>query len=330
MTDKRLENTPVDSNGDRPERGYYGLPVLKTPVWRWEVWSYFFLGGLAAGSFVVASLARFFGDERDRPVSRAGYLISFAAVLGCPPLLIKDLGRPGRFLNMLRVFKPESPMSMGVWGLLGFSGCATLAALREAFGDVPGPIGDLARLAPARGVSALGTALGILLGGYTGVLLSVTSVPLWSRSRLLGPSFLASAFSSGLSAVSLALSIGGASSDLSLRKLEQAKLAAMAAEAAALAGYLRSTDRAARPLLEPARLGRHFLVGAVGLGLVVPAIAAVAAPAQSRRSTALASFCSLVGGLMLRYAIVEGGRVSAEDPQATFWHTDLPEGKAGR
>lgn len=326
MTDAAIP--PENPSDDQTARGYYGLPVLKTPVWRWEIWSYFFLGGLAAGSFCVASLARLFGDAHDRAVSRAGYLIAFVSVLGCPLLLIKDLGRPARFLNMLRVFKPESPMSVGVWGLLGFSGCATLAAFQDVFAEQGGPLGALARLAPSRLVAATGAAFGILLGGYTGILLSVTSVPLWSRSRLLGPAFLASALSAGLSAVSLALALGGSRSESSVRKLGQLKPVVAAAEAAALAGYLRSTGRAARPLLDQDAYGRHFLAGAVGLGLILPSLAAMAQPARTtRRSGALAALCALVGSLLLRYSLVAAGRVSAEDPEATFWHTDRPEGK---
>ncbi len=308
-------------------RGYYGLPVLKTPVWGWEVWCYFFLGGLAAGSFVVASLARLFGDARDRSVSRAGYLISLAAVSLCPPLLIKDLGRPGRFLNMLRIVKPESPMSVGAWGLVGFSTCAALAAARELLGGWHDPLGALARLVPSRGLAVVGSCLAILFGGYTGVLLSVTSVPLWSRSRFLGPTFLASALSAGLSAVTLALSVDARDSESSIRKLDHLEVVTLAAEAAALAGFVRATDRAARPLLDPDRHGRSFVAGAVGLGIVVPAVARLIPGHRGRRSRAAAALCALLGGVLLRYAVVEGGRASAEDPAATFWHTDRPEGK---
>lgn len=327
MTDDLKQDSIGDE--DRPKRGYYGLPVLKTPVWRWEVWSYFFLGGLASGSFVTASLARLFGDDGDRVVSRAGYLISFAAVLGCPFLLIKDLGRPARFLTMLRVFKPGSPMSMGVWALVGFSGCACLAALRELFGTSQTTIGRLANLIPSRSLAVLGTALGTFLGGYTGVLLSVTSVPLWSRSRMLGPAFLASAWSSGVSAISLALALLGSESTSSHQKLDRAKLAGIVAESLALTGFLRATGRAGKPVIAPEQYGRHFVVGAIGLGLIIPLLAILAGPGR-RRSTALASLAALAGSLCLRYAIIEGGRLSAEDPDATFWHTDLPEWKTQR
>ncbi len=322
-------NPRPNDDQDRSERGYYGLPVLKTPVWRWEIWAYFALGGAAAGSFVVASLARLVGGEDDRAISRGGYLISSAAILGCPFLLIKDLGRPARFLNMLRVFKPASPMSMGVWGLIGFSACAGLAALRELFGTSQTSIGRLMSRIPPRGVAVLGTTLGTFLGGYTGVLLSATSVPLWSRSRLLGPVFLASAWSSGLSAISLALVAVGRDTPSSQVKLDRSKLAAIVGEAVALAGYLRSSGRAAKPIIAPEQYGRHFVAGAIGLGLVVPLCALLAGP-KGRRSSVLASLATLAGSIFLRYAIVEGGRLSAEDPAVTFWHTDLPEWKTDR
>lgn len=314
----------MDYRVESGERGYFGHPILKTPVWRWEVWSYFFLGGLAAGSYVVASLALLFGDSEDRPISRAGYALSAGAILACPALLIKDLGRPERFLNMLRAFKIGSPMSMGVWGLLGFSGCAMAMLARQLLADRDGRLGAAARLIPLRSLAIAGTALGCFLGSYTGVLLSATSVPLWSRSRLLGATFLASAFSSGLSAISLLLSLRSSRSESARRHLESAKRAALAAETMALLGYLRDVDWARRPLTEPAAYGRPFKLGAVGLGLVIPALATLGGPPRSRVVSALVALSGLAGGLLLRYALVEAGRASTRDPGTYLQDTDKP------
>ena len=330
MVDSLGNGATGDANREEVSRGYYGLPVLKTPVWRWEVWGYFFLGGLAAGSYLIASFAALFGDERDRIVSRVGYLISFAAFLGCPPLLVRDLGRPTRFLNMLRVFKPESPMSMGVWGLIGFGVCSATSAALAWWGENAGPLAEIAHLVGRRRLAAIGSALAAFVGGYTGVLLSVTSVPLWSRSRYLGPAFLASAVASGVSAISLVLSVKGGPPDPTRHKLDRVKVAATLGEAIALAGFVRTTGRAAKPLLAREQYGRHFLAGVVGLGMVIPLLALAASPPRRGRATAVASLCSLVGGILLRYAFVEGGRASAEDPEATFWHTDFPEEKRRR
>src|SRR6266700_7494820 len=117
------------------EATYYDYPVLKQPFWRWEIIWYFFLGGLAAGSYVIASIASLFGSKEDRVVVRTGYYLSLLALLPCPLLLIKDLGRPERFLNMLRTFKVSSPMSMGTWGLLSFSLFSGTTAVIQAARD---------------------------------------------------------------------------------------------------------------------------------------------------------------------------------------------------
>ena len=95
---------------DEVQRG-----MMKAPVWTWEVPLYFWFGGLAAGSSFVALACDLAGDRRS---ARWARLVALGAVVPCPPLLIADLGRPLRFLNMLRIFKPRSPMSMGAWCLV--------------------------------------------------------------------------------------------------------------------------------------------------------------------------------------------------------------------
>ena len=108
-----------DPERELEELSYYGYPVLKAPTWRWEIIWYFFFGGLAAGCYVIASIAALFGSREDRAVARAGYYLSLLSLLPCPILLIKDLGRPERFLHMLRIFKVKSPMStrVRIWRL---------------------------------------------------------------------------------------------------------------------------------------------------------------------------------------------------------------------
>src|SRR5947209_5411127 len=103
-----------DPEREQAETSYYDYPVLKEPVWRWEIVWYFFLGGLAAGCYVIASIAALFGSKEDRTVARTGYYLSLLALLPCPLLLIKDLGRPERFLNMLLFFNVKSPSSTKV------------------------------------------------------------------------------------------------------------------------------------------------------------------------------------------------------------------------
>ncbi len=164
-------------------------------MWTWEVPLYFWIGGIAAGSSFVALACDLAGDEELGARSRA----RSRSARSCPrpPLLILDLGRPERFFNMLRIFKPRSPMSMGAWALT-----AVRRPRRGGRGRRPArpPHGGAARsAAPTR-------VVGGYLGSYTGVLLASTAVPLWARSRLfLGPIFVTTATATGAAASRLVL-----------------------------------------------------------------------------------------------------------------------------
>jgi len=105
------------------------MSLLQSPHWPLLIDVYFFLGGLAGGAFVIATVANLLDATRYRGVVRVGYYLALAALLPCPLILIVDLGVPARFMNMVLSFNPRSPMSMGAWALLGFSACAALAAL---------------------------------------------------------------------------------------------------------------------------------------------------------------------------------------------------------
>lgn len=151
--------------------GYYARPILKEPVWTWVVPTYFFLGGLASGSACLAFGAELTGHHE---LSRRASYLSAASLLPCPPLLIADLGRKRRFLNMLRVFRPTSPMSMGTWVISGFGAVTSVAVLSRVTG----------LLRPAgRAAQAAGALLGLPLATYTAVLVSDTSVPVWQLAR---------------------------------------------------------------------------------------------------------------------------------------------------
>jgi hypothetical protein len=127
-----------DPQKELQEPSYYDYPVLQRAVWHWAIIWYFFFGGLAAGCYVIASIAALFGSREDRVVTRTGYYLSLVALLPCPPLLIIDLGKPERFLHMLRVFKVKSPMSMGTWGVVSFSLFCGAGCQRWLFGALVG------------------------------------------------------------------------------------------------------------------------------------------------------------------------------------------------
>lgn len=152
--------------------GYYGRPVLKEPVWTAMVPAYFFAGGLAGMSAALAFGARLAGN---RQLARRALLVSLAGISASPPLLVADLGRPERFLNMLRVVKPTSPMSVGTWVLSAFGTALGGAVVAELLG---GPLRAIGRIAePAAAL------LGLPLSTYTAVLVSDTGVPAWHEAR---------------------------------------------------------------------------------------------------------------------------------------------------
>src|SRR6476646_2641111 len=158
-----------------PETGYYGIPFLKEPSWTWEVPLYFFVAGAAA---VMGAIASYSGADR-RLVRDARWIAAAGAVIS-PALLIADLGRPERFLAMLRVFKPQSPMSVGVWTLLGFSTGAAAAAFAGFLTDRYGPS------LPVKVLENAGQAASLLFGlpfsNYTGVLIGATAIPVWNQN----------------------------------------------------------------------------------------------------------------------------------------------------
>src|SRR5438067_8422987 len=123
-------------------RSYYGRPVLKEPVWTWEIPAYFFTGGIGGASSVLSLAAKLFGNEK---LSRTALYIGAVADAISPALLISDLGRPERFHHMLRVFKVTSPMNVGSWILLVNGGASNTAAVLEALGVLK-PIKLLAEL----------------------------------------------------------------------------------------------------------------------------------------------------------------------------------------
>lgn len=178
-----------------------------SPEWTWYILFYFFLAGLAGGSYFLATLLRYWGRPADEPVARLGFYVAFAAVVSCPLLLTLDLTKPLRFWHMLvnttpgdggLNFKSESPMSVGVWALLVFSSFVVVSFVDALVRD--GRI----RLPLARRLGALlegrvgqvwhvvGAVFGLFIAGYTGVLLAVSNQPVWSDSWALGGLFLAS------------------------------------------------------------------------------------------------------------------------------------------
>ena len=277
-------------------------PVMKPPVWTWEVPLYFWFGGIASGSAFVALACDLAGDERSARIART---VALAALAPSPPLLIMDLGRPERFYNMLRVFKPRSPMNLGAWALTLFGTLAAAAVGADLLG----------RRRTAKALGGANAVVGGYLGSYTGVLLASTAVPIWARSRLfLGPIFVSTATATGAATCRLVLVASGLPVGHPTRHaLGRVETGAIAAE------LLLSTinERKLGPLakgLESGRPGRLFKAAkwSVRTGLALRLARRRGGPWIHH----LASVLYLAAGLMFRYAWVGAGPLSARDDRA--------------
>jgi formate-dependent nitrite reductase membrane component NrfD len=277
-------------------------PVMKAPVWTWEVPVYFWTGGIASGSSFVALACDLAGDHRSARIAR---LVGLGALAPSPPLLIMDLGRPERFPNMLRVFKPRSPMSMGAWALSAFGGLLAGAVGADFLG----------RERAARGLGAATAVVGGYLGSYTGVLLASTAVPVWSRSRLfLGPIFVATATATGSAATRLVLVAAGLPVGHPTREaLGRVETGAMASELLLSTVNEHRLGRLAHAL-EDGTPGRYMRAAKwlVRGGLALRLVRRRLGPASHH----VASAAYLAAGLCFRLGWVTAGRHSARDDEA--------------
>lgn len=324
MTASAIPAEPSDTEGAAPV-GYYGLPVIHGSHWKWLVIWYFFFGGISGAAAVIAAFTRLSGGAEAARLSRTATYVAFAALLPCPPLLILDLGRPRRFLNMLRAVQPSSPMSLGSWGLTAFGAILTLTAANQFASDLARSKGRAPNnvqrrtglvLAPFVAIS------GFFVAGYTGTLLAATAVPLWARRpALLGPLFLASAMTSGAAAVAAVHACSSKSDEIINDRLHHLEGIAAISEGALLTAWLLRLGSTSTPLTT-GHIGGVMRHGVVGAGLTAPLALIAASHELPRRLRRLANIVApaltLCGVFALRYAVVEGGRLSANDPQATF------------
>jgi formate-dependent nitrite reductase membrane component NrfD len=278
-------------------RSYYGRPILKEPVWKPVIPFYLFTGGIAGGCAVLHGVARLAGHER---LARTALYVGAAADAVSPALLVSDLGRPERFLNMLRVFKVTSPMSVGSWLLFVSGGASNTAAALEALGVLP----SLKQLAET--VSFL---VGPGLATYTGTLLTDTAIPVWHEARRELPwLFGASATATAGAATALflppeeagparRLAIASVAAELALKQAMQKRLG--------FVGEVYSQGQA-----------RRF--GRIAKACAATGAAILAARGKrSRAALAGGSALVLAGELALRWSVFRAGFQSARDPRYT-------------
>lgn len=277
---------------------YYGKPIINPPVWQApDIPGYLFAGGLAGAASVLALGADVTGRAALGRASKVGAL--GAVGLGMVGL-VHDLGRPARFLNMLRTFKPTSPMSVGSWFLAAYAPAAAVAAGSAVTGALP-------RLGAAATSSA--ALVGPLVAAYTGALLSDTAVPAWHDAYREMPFLFVT---SGASAA-------GGLGMLTAPLAESAPARATGILGAAL--ELATTRRMERRL---GRVGEPYRSG-LGGRLMRAAEAVTAASAvgglllggRSRRAAAVCGAGLLTGSMLTRFGIFEAGLASAKDPSYT-------------
>jgi len=310
---------PGGARGERGERpvvpraefgSYYGRPVLHEPVWRAPgAPGYLFLGGLAGASSALAGFAQLSGNGE---LSRAAKVGAAGAVGLSMVALVHDLGRPVRFLNMLRVFKVTSPMSIGSWLLTAYGPAAGGAAASAVTGRLP-----RAGAAATAGAAAFG--LGV--ASYTAALLCDTAVPAWHEGHREMPYvFVGSAATAagglGMLAVrpqragqAVRFAVLGAATELTAKSL-----------------LLRRLGASAQPY-QSGRAGRLMEAGEV---LTAAGLAGAVLAGRSRAAAALSGAALLAASALTRFGVFEAGRASARDPKYTVApQRDRLRGQAG-
>lgn len=287
------------------ENGYYRIPLLKQPPWTWEIPLYFFVGGASGAAAVIGAIADYTGADREL-VKHARWIAAAGSVIS-PALLVADLGRPERFLAMLRVFKPQSAMSMGVWTLLGFSTGASAAAFAGFLSDRYGPSLPLRVIENAGQAASL--AFGLPFSNYTGVLIGATAIPVWNQNAGDLPLHF------GMSGLGAAVGI--------LELMGHRKSPALQALGLGAAIFetwegLRIEGRS-HPHLDPLKQGTSGWItrtGGVLSGPLPAVLRAISLFRNEKSSSSLrrwAALSSALGSLVTRIAWIQAGHVSARD-----------------
>jgi hypothetical protein len=283
--------------------GYYGEPVVRPPVWTWEIPLYFFVGGAAGMAPLIALVALLLGKLDI--VYVALWIAGIGAIVS-PILLIMDLGRPQLFLNMLRVFKYQSPMSVGAWVLAAFGGFAFPAwfvmflFVHNAFA----PSISLLVLIIVGLLTAGAAVFGLVLATYTGVLIGATAIPAWNLHRVLLPIHFGTA---GLGCAGAILELAG----FEIRPLWIIGMVTAGVETLLWIWLECNRHGAADRALHEGRSGWIIRLGEIFSG-PLPIIF---------RLTSLTPFAAgsfLIGALLSRFGWIEAGRAGGRDPEAVF------------
>ena len=293
-----------------PEKTYYDRPMLKAPVWSLDIPLYYFLGGTAGAALTLAAALQLAPGrgERRRELRRLSERCHWLGIIGSTAgaaFLIHDLGRPSRFLNMLRVFRPSSPMNIGSWILAIAGPTAVTTGMLINRGGALGAVGEVS--------GYISGIAGAALAGYTGVLVSNTVIPVWQESRQWMPVLF------------IASSAASAASFLDLLDREQAAVhvtrwfgtAGRLVEFAA-AKRIESLASATPRVGHPFRNGASAFWWKAASALTAGSLVASLLPFPQRRKRRLAGLLGAAGSLCLRLAVHSLSKASASDAKAAF------------
>jgi len=269
---------------------YANQPMLKRPVWIWSVPVYFYIGGVAGAALVFGAAAQAVDRKGfDGLIRKCRWIAAAGQGIGAA-LLIIDLGRPERFLNMFRTFQPSSALSVGSWVLA-----------------IGGTLSGASIVLPKRAADIAGYAAGVMgipLAGYTGVLLGSTAIPVWQKSR------------TALPVLSMAAGVTGFVSLFEMMNLPHHQLRAVrrfgilgkAAEVAAMSAVKRPEAGLPNALWKAAGV---LTVGSLAMSLL----------SDNSKLKRAAGIAGTLGAIGLRFAVFYAG-FSAEARLARISHSE--------
>jgi formate-dependent nitrite reductase membrane component NrfD len=278
---------------------------LNEPVWEWSIPTYYYIGGLAGAALVLGAATEFTRRQDLECLVKRCHRVGFFGCCISGALLIYDLGRPSRFFNMLRVFRPTSPMNVGTWILSCAGGTSMMSVIFRGRSGFLGPIGKSA--------SYLSGTFGMALATYTGVLISNTAIPVWQESRRIVPLLFAA--SSMASVGSLFGMIAGGRQERRITKTFGT--IGQLAEIAAGIAMERQVSRVPRVGL-PLNVGVSGAMWKTAALLTATSFVAGALPNPSRARRIAAGVLGTLGCLLMRFAIERAGVASARDARASF------------
>ena len=287
---------------------YYDRPMLKPSVWSVDIPLYYFLGGAAGAALSLGAAIQLVFPAENRDLRRLSAVCHWTGIIGSTVgagFLIHDLGLPSRFLYMLRVFRPTSPMNMGSWIL---SAAAPSAIATGLFLNRPGWLGVVGEVS-----GYISGVFGAALATYTGVLVSNTAIPVWQESRRWMPVLFAGS----------GVATAGSVIDIAYRGTAGRRIAwifGTAGRVAEIAASLQ-VERAASTIPEvgkPLRHGGPALLWKIASALTVASLTLSLIPSKARKKAVAEGLLGIAGSLCLRFAVHYIGNASARDPRAAF------------